>query len=281
MTTTVAVLAAGNMGAALAARLHENGLEVLTCLAGRSDATRARAAAAGLRDVAFGDLFAADLFLSVVPPGEAVALAQAALPHIRARGRPFTYVDCNAINPATAGRIGAILASADGAYLDASIIGGPPRPGTDGPVLYVSGADCAPLLALDAHGLRVRRLGPDIGTASALKMAYGGITKGFTALAAVQMLGAARAGVAEALHAELAESQPQLLAWIGRQVPGMIPKAYRWVAEMEEIAGFLAADPASAATFAAVARFYTAMAADEAGTGERGACLESFLKAPR
>ena len=276
MTKTIAVFAAGNMGAALGGRLRENGLDVVTCLDGRSADTRARATAAGLRDVPFPDLFAADLFLSVVPPGEAVALAEAALPHLRARGGASTYVDCNAINPATARRIGAILAGA-GPYLDASIIGGPPTSGKKGPVLYVSGADCTPLEALAVHGLRIHALGPEIGTASALKMAYGGITKGFTAVAAMQMLGAARAGVADALHAELAESQPQLLAWFDKQVPGMIPKAYRWVAEMEEIAGFLAADPAGAAAFSAIARFYVDMAADKAGDGGKGAALRAFL----
>ena len=34
-------------------------------------------------------------------------------------------------------------------------------------------------------------------------------------------------------------SQPQLLAWLTRQVPRMPPKAYRWVAEMEEIGHFV------------------------------------------
>ena len=78
----------------------------------------------------------------------------------------------------------------------------------------------------------------------------------------------------------LAASQPQLLAWIGRQVPGMLPKAYRWVAEMDEVSGFLAADPPGADTFAAIARFYAAMADDAAGAGTRGARLKAFLEAP-
>ena len=38
----------------------------------------------------------------------------------------------------------------------------------------------------------------------------------------------------------LEQSQPQLLAWLDRQVPGMPPKAYRWVGEMEEIAATFA-----------------------------------------
>ena len=73
-------------------------------------------------------------------------------------------------------------------------------------------------------------------------MSYAGITKGFTALGAAMMLAATRGGSAEALQAELAESQPALLGYLTRQVPSMYPKAYRWVAELEEIAGFVGKD---------------------------------------
>ncbi|HEX6840613.1 MAG TPA: DUF1932 domain-containing protein, partial [Stellaceae bacterium] len=57
-----------------------------------------------------------------------------------------------------------------------------------------------------------------------------------------------------------AESQPQLLAWLARQVPRMYPKAYRWVAEMEEIAAFAAADPAAAQLYQGLARLYERLA---------------------
>ena len=65
--------------------------------------------------------------------------------------------------------------------------------------------------------------------------AYAGITKGFTALGAAMMLAATRAGTAEALQAELSSSQPALFNWLTRQMPRMYSKAYRWVAEMEEM----------------------------------------------
>ncbi len=69
-------------------------------------------------------------------------------------------------------------------------------------------------------------------------MSYGGITKGLTAVGSAMILAATRAGVAEALHAELAASQPNLLTYFTRSVPDMFGKAYRWVPEMEEIAHF-------------------------------------------
>jgi hypothetical protein len=114
--------------------------------------------------------------------------------------------------------------------------------------------------------------------ASALKMSYAGITKGLTALASVMMLGAARAGMAEALHAELADSQPALLAWFTRQVPSMFPKAYRWVAEMEEIAAFVGEDPAGGTLFEGAAEFYRRMAADFAGGKTETDALNAFFR---
>ena len=118
-----------------------------------------------------------------------------------------------------------------------------------------------------------------VGAASALKMSYAGITKGFTALGAMMMLAASRAGAASALQQELARSQPALLAWLTRQMPGMFPKAYRWVAEMEEIEGFVAADAAAEQIFAGAADFYREMARDHAGRNEQTAALRRLLAA--
>src|SRR3974377_1331275 len=73
-------------------------------------------------------------------------------------------------------------------------------------------------------------------------MSYAGITKGFTALGAAMMLAATRGGSAQALKAELAESRPDLLAYLKRQTPDMYGKAYRWVTELDEISEFVGKD---------------------------------------
>ena len=91
-------------------------------------------------------------------------------------------------------------------------------------------------------------------------MSYGGITKGFTAVAVAMVLGATRAGSAAALHKELEMSQPHLLAWLTRQVPRMPPKAYRWVAEMEEIGHFLGDGTPGGDMYEAIARLYVDIA---------------------
>ena len=76
MTTVVAIIAPGAMGAAVGKRLADHGVRVLTSLAGRSSASAARAAAAGMIAASDAEIAAADFVLSILPPGEALALAQ-------------------------------------------------------------------------------------------------------------------------------------------------------------------------------------------------------------
>jgi len=111
-----------------------------------------------------------------------------------------------------------------------------------------------------------------------LKMSYAGITKGFIALGAAMMLAATRGGSAEALKAELAESQPALLGFLGRAVPNMYAKAYRWVAELDEIGAFVGDDYAEHEMLEAAARFYERMADDFEGDKKEAGMLDTFLK---
>ena len=278
MTPVVAIIAQGSMGSAVARRLAENGVEVLTSLAGRSAASAARAREAGMRAVADAEAAAVDFFLSIVPPGDALALAERFAPHLGRSNRKPVYVDCNAVNPDTVARIAPVVAAAGAPFVDAGIIGGPPKPGDRGPRFYASGRDAPRFATLRDHGLDIRVLDGAIGAASGLKMSYAGITKGFTAIGSAMMLAATRNGTAEALHRELAESQPALTGWLTRQVPNMYAKAYRWVAEMEEIAGFVADDEAARAMFAGTAKLYERLAADEALEGKETGALTAFLE---
>src|SRR5208283_5117864 len=109
-------------------------------------------------------------------------------------GRKPVYVDCNAVDPGTVARIAAIVGATGTPFVDAAIFGGPPRPGQPGPTFYLAGEPAAGLTGLQDLGLRVRLLDGPVGAASALKMAYAGITKGLTALGAAMVLAADRAG---------------------------------------------------------------------------------------
>jgi len=262
MAFVVAIIAPGEMGSAVAARLSERGVRVTTSLAGRSAASAARAAQARMVALPNDDALVgeADFVLSIVPPGDAVALARRLAPALARAARKPIYVDCNAIAPATAEEIGAALADTGCRYVDGGIIGPPPQPDTDATRIYVSGAAAKEVAALNDFGITFCPMDGPIGAASAMKMSYAGITKGFTAVGVAMTLGAARAGCAAALYRELAQSQPQLLAWLTRQVPRMYPKAYRWVAEMEEIGHFLGDGSATGDMYEAIAALYGELA---------------------
>ncbi|HEX6548071.1 MAG TPA: DUF1932 domain-containing protein [Candidatus Dormibacteraeota bacterium] len=244
---TVGVIAIGEMGACLASALSQGGSRVVTSLAGRGEATRRRAAAAGAEDLPLAEVLAtADVLVSVLPPARALALAREVAgglgtvdrrrPGVRATRRTsLIYLDANAVAPATAVAVGELVEKAGARFVDGGIIGVPPDP-----LLYVSGAAAADAIDL-LSGLRLTDLGPEPGRASALKMCYAAFTKGTTALATELLVAAARLGVAAELEAELRSSAPALWAIAERSVPGMRGKAYRWVGEMEEIAATFAA----------------------------------------
>jgi 3-hydroxyisobutyrate dehydrogenase-like beta-hydroxyacid dehydrogenase len=263
--TVIGVIAQGMMGSGVGRRLRENGAEVRTLLSGRSRTSAERAKAAGMAAAANERelLAGADFFLSILPPGEAEALAQHLAPALKALDRKPVYIDCNAVSPQTAIRIGEVVTPTGADFVDAGIIGGPPRPGYS-PTIYASGPTAGQTAVLRDWGIDWRVIDGPIGAASALKMSYAGITKGTTAIASAMLLGAARFGCAEALIAELTESQPEMLARFREGIPRMYDKAYRWVAEMEEISDFLEQNPPSRDIYAGIARLYADLAAAEA-----------------
>jgi putative dehydrogenase len=281
MTPTVAIIAPGNMGAAVGKRLTENNVTVLTALVGRSAASAKRAGEAGMTAVSERELAEADFLLSIVPPGEALALARRLAPILAAANRKPVYIDCNAVSPETLLMIGDVIGQTGCPFVDAGIIGPPPKPGSTNTKFYACGPAAKDFAKLNDYGLIVRVLAGELTAASALKMSYAGITKGFTALGAAMMLAATRHGADGALKAELAESQQALLALLSRNIPSMYGKAYRWVAELDEIARFVGTDHPEHEMLAAAARFYERIAADAAGEKKEIGELDKFLKGPR
>ena len=75
---TIAVMSPGNMGSGVAAALGASGYDIITCLKGRSDYSRDKAARANMRDVGSLDglVAEADLILSILNPAKAVSLAE-------------------------------------------------------------------------------------------------------------------------------------------------------------------------------------------------------------
>jgi 3-hydroxyisobutyrate dehydrogenase-like beta-hydroxyacid dehydrogenase len=233
---TVALLSPGDMGHSVGQTLVEHGMRVITCLEGRSERTRGLAAEAGIAGVpTYGDLVReADLLLSILVPAQAKVAAGVVAQAVMETGAELAYADCNAIAPQTVCQIANILTATGVTFVDASIVGGPPRGGSS-PRLYASGPDTGAFEALAEYGLHVVVIGEEIGLASAIKMCYAALTKGSSALY-IELLTAARAlGVGEALAREFQGSQAAMLQRMQR-LPGVSMKSRRWVGEMEEIA---------------------------------------------
>ena len=234
---TVAILSPGDMGHAVGRALGEHGLEVITCLDGRSERTRRLADKGSIRDVpTLKDMVSqADLVLSILVPSEAIGVARSVAESMRATGSDTPFADCNAVSPQSALVMNEIISAAGGRFTDGSIIGGPPGRGTP-PRIYVSGPDIGSMSELDGKGVVVRSMGDGIGRASAIKMCYAAGTKGTAALYAALLTAAEALGVSEELAAELRASQPDTYKRMESQVPGLPIPAARWIGEMEQIA---------------------------------------------
>ncbi|OZJ06840.1 hypothetical protein BZG36_00184 [Bifiguratus adelaidae] len=238
----IAILSPGDMGNAVGKVLRHNGYGIRTSLEGRSQRTATLAAAAGF-DIDTSDrelVTNSGIIVSILVPSEAIRTAERIAAVVKQLGpddpKPI-YVDLNAISMKSAQRVQEIVEDAGMRMVDGGIMGGPPQIGGYQPRIYLSG-ELAPQIQdmLVRGGLDVRILGPDIGKASAFKMMYASLHKGLTALCIQASVSAKALDLLPQLQQELADSSPTMLTNMEKGVPGMAPKAYRWVGEMDEIA---------------------------------------------
>ena len=234
---TVAILSPGDMGHAVGRVLGDHGLDVITCLEGRSERTRELARQGRFRDTpSLEEMVAqADLVMSILVPAEAVGTARRVADVIRAAGSGTLYADCNAVSPQSAHVMRDVIVGAGGRFIDASIIGGPPGRGA-APRFYASGPEAAIMGELDGKGIVVRQMGAEVGRASAIKMCYAAGTKGASALHAALLTAAEALGVSSELEEEMRSSQPDVYKRMEGQIPRLPIPAHRWIGEMEEIA---------------------------------------------
>jgi len=261
--TAIAVVSMGEMGSGIAGRLVENGARVLTSLEGRSAASVSRAQAAGVEIFDDAEMIEqAELVLSIMPPSATGTTVERFLPLIkRSQGKPM-FLECNAIAPQTVIALSKPFAEQGLRFGDAAIIGPSPKTRGTGPRFYMSGPVREEAELLRSFGLDTRVLSDALGDASALKMAYAGINKGFQAIGAAMVLGAVRNGAAGSLVAELKDSQPELYAWLSKMLPAMYSKAYRWEDEMREIAKFLEPERGAVGMMIGAADLYNHIAAE-------------------
>ncbi len=227
----VLILHPGEMGSSLGLALVNNGHRAHWVSAGRSEATRTRAAGSNL--VRHGTLeeglSSADVVISVCPPEFALDVGQV----VCESGFNGVFCDANAIAPSTA----RVQAEKFGeAYVDGGIVG-PPAHRHGSTRMYVSGKRAMEIVRLfNGSALDTRLVEGEVAAASAVKMCYAAYTKGTSAmLLAIRSLAEAN-GVTETLRSEWELSQPSLWERSERVGPGTTRKAWRFAPEMRQIA---------------------------------------------
>ena len=229
----IGILHPGQMGIVVVVSAQNSGNEVLWASEGRSSATRERASQAGLRDA--GTLTKlcelCPVIVSVCPPEFAEEIAE----QVAECSYQGTYVDANAIAPDRAMRIARRLEEQGAQFVDAGIIG-PPTTARNRTWLYLAGERAAVIAQYFSGGpIETEVLAAGIGRASALKMCFAAYSKGSVALAYAVLAAAERLDVLEDLKRQWNRSGPSLPE-LEREISRAVPKAWRFVAEMREIA---------------------------------------------
>jgi|TARA_B100000315_G_scaffold62719_1_gene56890 3-hydroxyisobutyrate dehydrogenase-like beta-hydroxyacid dehydrogenase len=224
------------MGHAIGQLLKENELRVLTCLMGRSNRTKQLSEQAGITDVPnMNDLVEqSDVLMSVTVSEAVPGLCREIADAVKATGTDLLFAECNAIAPELSKDMEGVLKAGGARYVDASIIGGPPRNGSS-PRVYASGDNASEFEQLRDFGLDVRNLGTLLGRASGIKMCYAAMTKGTTALHTELLIAAEKMGLTKELMAEFSGGQQAAVTRMEGWIPSMPAKSRRWVSEMEEV----------------------------------------------
>lgn len=226
----VGILHPGAMGAPLAGVAVA---PVMWASEGRSLETVERATEYGLVDQgSVAELVAAsDTLISVCPPHAAMDVAV----QVEGLGFDGLYVDANAVAPDTVRAISGRFER----FVDGGIVGGPPTEAGE-TRLYLAGPEADTVAGLWAGStLDARVLDGEIGSASALKVAYAGWTKGSTALLLGIRAYAEANGLGDDLIAEWEISIPGLADRVERTASRIGRKAWRFEGEMAEIAAAL------------------------------------------
>ena len=149
----------------------------------------------------------ADLVISAVTASNTLAVAQAAVPHIRPGA---VFLDLNSASPGTKQQAAQLIDAAGAYYVEAGVMTSVPPYGIRVPML-LGGARAAELAAvLKDWGLDAKAVSEQLGVASAIKMCRSVMIKGLEALV-IESYATARAyGVEGHVLPTLAETFPSI-----------------------------------------------------------------------
>jgi 3-hydroxyisobutyrate dehydrogenase-like beta-hydroxyacid dehydrogenase len=243
-TPRISFIGFGEAGQAIASGLHDTGIERIAAwdiLFPEAAGARLKAAGEviGVRAAwsAADAVREADMIISAVTAASSVEAARSVAPHLH--GNPY-YLDINSVSPGRKQETAKLLGER-ARYVDVAVIAAihPDRHRTP---LLLSGPhaeEISPLLS--ELEMQFSVVGPQTGSAAAIKMIRSVMIKGIEALTLECFLAASRAGVLEEVTASLKNNYPTL-DWAkiaDYNLERMASHGERRAAEMEESAATL------------------------------------------
>jgi 3-hydroxyisobutyrate dehydrogenase-like beta-hydroxyacid dehydrogenase len=243
-TPRVSFIGFGEAGQAIASGLRDTGIERVAAwdilfpeAAGGRLKSAGKAIGARVASSAADAVRDSDMIISAVTAASSLEAARSVAPHLA--GNPY-YLDINSVSPGRKQETAALLADR-ARYVDVAVVA-PIHPARHRTPLLISGPqadEISPLLRELEMQLTV--IGPEVGSAAAIKMIRSVMIKGIEALTLECFLAAARAGVLEEVTASLKNNYPGL-NWVeiaDYNLERMASHGERRAAEMEESAATL------------------------------------------
>jgi len=231
----ITLMSPGEMGSPIANCIIKSGINVISPLKNRSAQTVERAKKYGIEDsISLEDsIINSDLIISILVPDAAEDLAKEVSNLSKKLDKEIIFADLNAISPETVKKMNSSMSGTKVKFIDGGIIGAPPE-GDKMPRIYVSGQNSNLFSRLDGLGMKVIDMNGSVGDASAMKMAYASITKGYSSLLIAAVTLSIRTNNFEHLMKELEFSQKNVFNDL-KNLKSIPSKAHRWIGEMEEI----------------------------------------------
>ncbi len=208
-----------------------------------------------------GAIAGAEIVISAVTADQAVAAARAAAGHLQP-GQ--VYVDLNSVSPRTKQAVAEALAVSAADFVEFAVMSPVAGLGIASPILAGGGRAEELAKRLNAIGMKIDAVSPNLGVASATKLCRSLVIKGLEAIMVDLNLAADRAGVMEGVLKSLTASYPGMdWAEVARTMPTRVARhGVRCAAEMREAAQMLEEMGLSGAFAEAIAARHEAFAAD-------------------
>lgn len=229
----VGFLGFGEVASTLSEGLLAEGLEVLTCVKGRSQKSvdLAKSVNVDLCETFLELAESSDILLSTVVPAEAVNIAREVGKNVKG-----IYVDLNNVTPATINEASNHITN--GKTTDAAIMGGI-KSGLKTSII-ASGPSAETFAGLNNYGMNIEVIGSQLGQASGLKMLRSAYTKGVSALLFESFYAAYQMGMDEVLWRYLAQTEgPNFKESSISRLKSSAVHARRRAQEMDAVSEFL------------------------------------------